>query len=293
MSSRWRKQGNIRVATWRQALLFNSILLLLPIMASRMVLGAYTSNLATDPMGLEARAETRLEIDKAFQAILADGTNQRSVWAGRIEDALNNRDFAAARGYLLAAPLMLDRQDAAAVNAASEAEQGGDADQRLARAALLFLPEGTRASYEPGLTVHADSHAPIRMAIAESALQKDPFNETEAYFLLGDPSDLTRRTQQWLAGEDVNAIELRLRALGLIMYEKDTASTRDFAKAASILRGAVRARRLNDRFMDDIFQRIYPSSAQPTSLLPMTGPSSPLRWHASAGICGLLRRSPI
>ncbi len=41
------------------------------------------------------------------------------------------------------------------------------------------------------------------------------------------------------------------------MYEKDTASTRDFAKAASILRGAVRARRLNDRFMNDISQRIY------------------------------------
>lgn len=291
MASRWRKQEVKRVATWRQSLLFNSILLLLPIMASRMVIGAYTSDLATDPMGLEARAETRSEIDKAFREIYADGTNQRSVWAGRIEDSLKSRDFAAARGYLLAAPLMLNRQDAAAVNAAAEAEQDGTSDQRLARAALLFLPEGTRASYEravapppipeagqtdpadtPGtsgngepveeavdvddIPVGADTNAPVRLAVTEAAIRNDPFNETEAFFLLGDPSDLTRRTQRWLAGENINTIELKLRALGLIMYEKDTANTRDIAKAASILRGAVRARRLNDRFMRYMSERI-------------------------------------
>ena len=299
MASRWRQQEVKRAATWRQSLLFNSILLLLPIMAARMVIGAYTSNIATDPMGLEARAETRAEIDKTFRKLYSDGTDQRGIWAERIEGSLEARDFSAARGYLLAAPLMLTRQDSAAVRAAAQAEEVGNEDQRLARAALLFLPEGTRASYErviappeipdsdePGIEQVTATETPAEPAEetpnedtvavasvpANQALTADPFNQTDAFFLLGDPTDLTRRTQRWLAGENVSSIELRLRALGLIMYDRDTASTRDFAKAASIVRGALRARRLNARFANYLSGRIedvLPENQLRTTLNPV------------------------
>jgi len=285
MASRWRQQEVKRAVTWRQSLLFNSILLLLPIMAARMVIGAYTSDLANDPMGLEARAQTRIEIDRTFRRLYDQGPEHRTIWAARIETSLEARNFSAARGYLLAAPLMLNRQDAAAVNAAAQAEEFGNVDQRLARAALLFLPDATRASYERVITppeladmqtdAVADSEAvesnlsapagqpenmPDGAPIAQPAPvfqpEQDPFNASEAFFLLGDPGDLTRRTQRWLANENVNSLELRLRALGLIMYDKDTDSARDFARAASILRGALRARRLSERFSTYLSGRV-------------------------------------
>ena len=146
MTSRWRQREVERPTTWRQSLLFNSLILLIPIFAARIVVAAYTSDIATDPLSLEARTETRQEIDSEFRKLTAPLGEERRHWASRIELTLNERDFSAARGYLLAAPLILYRQDSASVLAAADAEQSGSRDQRLARAALLFLPEDLRAS---------------------------------------------------------------------------------------------------------------------------------------------------
>ncbi|MEO1304109.1 MAG: hypothetical protein AAFV37_03970 [Pseudomonadota bacterium] len=279
MTSRWRQREVQRPSTWRQSLLFNSLILLLPIFAARIIIAAYTSDIATDPLSLEARTETRQEIDSEFQSLVISNGRERSAWAARIEQTLDERAFSAARGYLLAAPLMLDRQDSAAVLAAADAESSGSRDQRLARAALLFLPEELRASYQrstepppPPVLDEASSNDSEDAAEDETAGPPDtpratgstvrlapidePFASPQSFFLLGDAADLTRRSQRWLNGEPVDHLQLRLRALGLINQNGDTPQSQAVFESASILLAALRAGRLNERFVGYLGGRV-------------------------------------
>jgi len=280
MTSRWRQREVERPSTWRQSLLFNSLILLLPIFAARIVIAAYTSDIATDPLSLEARTETRQEIDSEFRKLTAPLGEERRFWAARIDQTLQERDFSAARGYLLAAPLMLNKQDSAAVLAAADAESSGSRDQRLARAALLFLPEELRASYQRSiapppvpegaeLTVEetpAEAEEPAETETDESerttrnsaqlAPLDEPFAGQRSFFLLGDPADLTRRSQRWRAGEQVDSLQLRLRALGLLTQDDPDPEAQAMFEAASIMRAAHRAGRLNDRFASYLKSRV-------------------------------------
>lgn len=281
MTSRWRQREVQRPSTWRQSLLFNSLILLLPIFAARIIIAAYTSDIATDPLGLDARTETRAEIESEFSQLIVPDGQERRAWAMRIEQTLDQRDFSAARGYLLAAPLMLNRQDSAAVLAAADAESSGTRDQRLARAALLFLPEDLRAAYqrttappepvaptpdpdeetsEPNAdtaAVDVELQTPrINADAVQLAPLDEPFAAQGSFFLLGDPEDLTRRSQRWLAGEQVDSLQLRLRALGLLTQNDPTPEAQAVFEAASIMRAAHRAGRLNDRFASYLRSRI-------------------------------------
>jgi hypothetical protein len=283
MTSRWRQREIERPSTWRQSLLFNSLILLLPIFAARIVIAAYTSDIATDPLSLEARTETRQEIDSEFRKLTAPLGEERRHWASRIDQTLSERDFSAARGYLLAAPLMLNKQDSAAVLAAADAESSGSRDQRLARAALLFLPEELRASYQRSIApppVPEDPNAgeeenndaetaetdtapaetpdtpPATGNTVQLAPLDEPFVGQRSFFLLGDPADLTRRSQRWLAGEQVDSLQLRLRALGLLTQDDPDPEAQAMFEAASIMRAAHRAGRLNDRFANYLKSRV-------------------------------------
>lgn len=286
MTSRWRQREALRPSTWRQSLLFNSLLLILPIFAAHIVISAYTSDIATDPLGLDARTETRERIEEELAALAPPPDRARDAWAQRVEATLNERDFSAARGYLLAAPLMLDRKDAQAVEAAAEAERAGTRDQRLARAALLFLPDNVRASYQraiappvlsdmPDLASESDA-PPTAEAQASDAEPTDtegqltadtetnapaqplydPLKTRRAISLIGDRTDLTRRSQRWLLGESRDTLTLRLAALGLILREDGTEQSESFAEAASILTAAHRAGRLEARFSRYISSRV-------------------------------------
>lgn len=281
MTSRWRQREIERPSTWRQSLLFNSLMLLLPIFASQIITAAYTSDIATDELSLEALDETRQEIYDEFRTLVVPNGTERRAWAERIEATLEERDFSAARGYLLAAPLMLNKQDSAAVLAAADAESSGSRDQRLARAALLFLPEELRASYQrstapppaPEPTAsEGDEGDPDTEATPEEDQQEDtpratgnpvqlspmsePFTPQGSFFLLGDPADLTRRSQRWLAQEQVDSLQLRLRALGLLTQDDPSPESQAVFEAASILRAAHRAGRLNDRFVRYLSSRV-------------------------------------
>ena len=286
MTSRWRQREVQRPSTWRQSLLFNSLILLLPILASRIIIAAYTSDIATDPLSLEARTETRQEIDDEFRKLVIPNGTERNAWAARIAQTIDERDFSAARGYLLAAPLMLNRQDSAAVLAAADAESSGSRDQRLARAALLFLPEELRANYQrsiappaaPELEVDENETAPDASEPAASpeaetepastepsrttgsAIRlgpiEEPFATQRSFYLLGDAEDLTRRSQRWLADEPVDSLQLRLRGLGLLNQDASTPQSQAVFETASILLAALRAGRLNERFIGYIGSRV-------------------------------------
>jgi len=84
----------------------------------------------------------------------------------------------------------------------------------------------------------------------------EPFAAQGSFFLLGDPEDLTRRSQRWLAGEQVDSLQLRLRALGLLTQNDPTPEAQAVFEAASIMRAAHRAGRLNDRFASYLRSRI-------------------------------------
>ena len=283
MTSRWRQREIERPSTWRQSLLFNSLILLIPIFAARILVSAYTSDIATDPLSLEARTETRQEIDSEFRKLTAPLGEERRQWADRIDQTLQERDFSAARGYLLAAPLMLNKQDSAAVLAAADAESSGSRDQRLARAALLFLPEELRASYQRSIAPppvpespepdeaddaeaiaaveeNADTEIPDTPRATGNTVQLAPLDEPfvgqRSFFLLGDPADLTRRSQRWLGGEQVDSLQLRLRALGLLTQDDPDPEAQAMFEAASIMRAAHRAGRLNDRFASYLKSRV-------------------------------------
>lgn len=283
MTSRWRQREIERPSTWRQSLLFNSLILLIPIFAARILIAAYTSDIATDPLSLEARTETRQQIESEFRKLSAPLGEERRLWAARIDQTLLERDFSAARGYLLAAPLMLNKQDAAAVLAAADAESSGSRDQRLARAALLFLPEELRASYQRSIappkmpegtelspetteeveesTAGAEGAAPdgatgTNLNSAQLAPLNEPFAGQTSFFLLGDPADLTRRSQRWLAEEQVDSLQLRLRALGLLTQDDPDPEAQAMFEAASIMRAAHRAGRLNERFANYLKSRV-------------------------------------
>ncbi|MEL6664617.1 MAG: hypothetical protein AAFQ24_00685 [Pseudomonadota bacterium] len=279
MTSRWRQREFERPSTWRQSLLFNSLMLLMPIFASQIITAAYTSDIATDSLSLEALSETRQEIDEEFRTLVIPNGTERRAWAERIEATLDERDFSAARGYLLAAPLMLNKQDSAAVLAAADAESSGSRDQRLARAALLFLPEELRASYQrstapppaPEPTQSEDDEGEVEATetpepeadtprATGNAVQlspmDEPFAQQGSFFLLGDPADLTRRSQRWLAQEQVDSLQLRLRALGLMTQDDPSPESQAVFEAASILRAAHRAGRLNDRFVRYLTSRV-------------------------------------
>ncbi|MCF6329459.1 MAG: hypothetical protein L3J02_06640 [Henriciella sp.] len=189
---------------------------------------------------------------------------------------------------------MLDRDESLAVLAAAEAEDAGTRDQRLARASLLFFPDPVRASYEravapPQIATMADP-VPGETNVETDAAEVDeapdpelsgppqnatPFVGQKAFFLLGDPADLARQGQRWLRDEQVDSVQLRLRALGLMKQRETSDTSEAFVNAASVLRAAQRSGRLNQRFDRYISARIenaLPEGALRQNLADAFGP---------------------
>ncbi|WP_139792167.1 hypothetical protein [Henriciella litoralis] len=249
------------------------------------MVNAYTAESVGDAPDAQALKETRQEIDQAFETVFSSGDGTRQVWADHIASELDVRDFSAARGYLLAAPVMLDREDSRAILAAAAAEESGDNDQRLTNAALLFLPNDVRASYQraierpqvltstdPAPTSEepsdsdADAEADSDIASNESVAESPPADAapsdtpattepSQSFTLIGDNSDLVRRSQRWANGEPVNTTQLRLIAISQLQQD-DPAVEDTYRSAISVLRGASRARRLTPQYTDYIIQRV-------------------------------------
>ncbi|WP_018146765.1 hypothetical protein [Henriciella marina] len=256
--------------TWRQALVFNSLLLILAVLACRVLVNAYGLQRLDGVTDIQAREETRREIDQAFETIVPDGMPSRAYWADQIADELGARDFSAARGYLLAAPAMLSRDDRRALLAAVAAEEGGTEDERLSRAGLLFLPNDVRANYQRAIerpTVAIDQiqtgdEPPLSMETDEV-----PAGETAAspvpvdgglpagFSMIGDVADLVRRSQQWVNGEPLDTMQLRLSAIGLLKLA-NAETEPAYLAAISVLRAAGRAGRLDDAYADYLRGRV-------------------------------------
>ena len=68
---RFRKSSERRRrSTWRQALVFNGLLLLLPILSARLLISAHAGGDLGNVVDRQARAETRIEIDANLAALV-------------------------------------------------------------------------------------------------------------------------------------------------------------------------------------------------------------------------------
>lgn len=276
-----------RRGTWRQALVFNSLLLVMAVLGVRILVNAYTPESVGDVADVQARDETRREIDRAFETIVPDGVQARTFWAEQISRQLAIRDFSAARGYLLAAPVLLDRNDRRALLAAAEAEEAGTYDERLARAGLLFLPNDVRANYQRAIErpyvaiddpvsaadAAADAEAP---ADAVRLRETPPAAETGPGFsLVGDRTDLVRRSQRWVNGDAIDTTQLRLTAIGLLEMQRPDSQSY-YATSISILRAAGRAQRLSPAYASYLSDRVNLALPEETTLAALRGVISSL-----------------
>ncbi|MEL6568870.1 MAG: hypothetical protein AAFQ22_10665 [Pseudomonadota bacterium] len=252
---------------WTQAAIFNAMLLLLPVLAANVVSGVFAARdfpQTPRPAALEA---TRAEIKAQFVELASDGDQKRAYWASLVDLQLRERNMPAARGFLLAAPEMLDERDREAVQqAAPQAVPFGTQDEQLVGAALLFLPNDVRVRYETAnRPVGMDMAVPavdVADAEPETSDALDALETPEpvqfsapsdaGFSVLGNFEDLVRNGQDWLAGETTQSFSLRVTGLGLLTDRLDPPGTIDLREATSLLKAADRAARLHRDFREDL-----------------------------------------
>ena len=128
-------------AGWMPAFVFNSLLLLIPLLAVKALAATTPGEAYLEDRSAAVLAEARRGMDQTFSDLYDDkSATQREHWANLVNTQLKARNISAARGFLLAAPQMLSSDDARAIEAAAKADPSGTEDQRLLRASLLFLP---------------------------------------------------------------------------------------------------------------------------------------------------------
>ena len=269
--------------TWRQALVFNSLLVILAVLASRVLVNAYSPQAFGGIADVEARDETRREIDRTFETIVPDGVPSRVFWADQIAEQLAMRDLSAARGYLLAAPTMLSRNDRRALMAAFAAEESGSEDDRLTRAGLLFLPNDVRANYQraverPNVQLPQTPPADEMSGATENEAYDDtgppPTLETgthahlaglpAGFSMIGDRADLVRRSQQWVNGDPVDTMQLRLGAIAHLGLQQEGGAPA-YLSGISVLRAAGRAGRLDEAYLDYLRERVEAALPEETA----------------------------
>lgn len=122
--------------------MFNSLLILLPVIGARAVANAYDQDLTSREGAAEALQNATEKLKEELATIgPRDEDSKLPYWQDRIVAELDARNMSAVRGYLLAAPQMLGRDLGEQVRVRAEAEVNGTQDERLIRAALQKVPE--------------------------------------------------------------------------------------------------------------------------------------------------------
>ncbi len=279
-----RRKSTEKTSGWMQAVVFNSMLILLPVIGAQVLGAAFSGSAFSDSPGIEAIDQTRKNMDETFASFAPRNPSDRyEFWYDVVDRELSQRDVAAAHGFLLAAPQMLDRKDVKELMVAADAERLDRADDRLTAAALRKLPTAISLKYEEAQVSERvvdvqsgliDPPEPVTDAAdAEDANPGEPEVEvsseraaTESRFrLLGTFRDLAENSERWVRGDRIDEVALKITAIGLL--ERETADGLSDAniRAASILKSALRSRRLTEDFQDYLSDRV--NAALPDSTL--------------------------
>nr|WP_321359554.1 hypothetical protein [uncultured Hyphomonas sp.] len=258
------------------------MLILIPVIGAEVLGAAFSGSAFSDTPGIEAIDQTRKNMDEAFASFAPRNPSDRyEFWYDVVDRELSQRDVAAAHGFLLAAPQMLDRKDVKELMVAADAERLDRADDRLTAAALRKLPTAISLKYEEAQVSErvvdvqsglVDTPTPVA-ADAGEASPDGPEVEvsseraaTESRFrLLGTFQDLAENSERWVHGDRVDEIALKITAIGLLEAETADGLSDANIRAASILKSALRSRRLTDNFQDYLSDRV--NAALPDSKL--------------------------
>lgn len=270
-----RRKSTGKTSGWMQAVVFNSMLILLPVIGAQVLGAAFSGSAFSDSPGIEAIDQTRKNMDEAFTSFAPRNPSDRyEFWYDVVDRELSERDVAAAHGFLLAAPQMLDRKDVKELMVAADAERLDRADDRLSAAALRKLPTAISLKYEEAQVsarvVDVQSglvdtpETVVEVADPEAGNQGGPAVEvsseraaTETRFrVLGTFQDLAENSERWVHGDRVDEIALKITAIGLLEAETADGLSDANIRAASILKSALRSRRLTEDFQDYLSARV-------------------------------------
>ena len=121
--------------------MFNSLLILMPVIAAQILGAAFSGATFSDAPTVEAIDQTRHNMDESFAAMAPRNAGDKyKFWHDIVSRELTARDVTAARGFLLTAPQMLSREEVKELMAAADAEVTGTEDERIALVALRKLP---------------------------------------------------------------------------------------------------------------------------------------------------------
>ncbi len=275
-----------KTSGWMQAVVFNSLLILMPVIGAQSLSLAFSSSTFSESPGIEAIDQTRRNMDEAFTSFAPRNAGDKyKFWHDVVDRELNDMDVAAARGFLLAAPQMLDRESVRELEADSNGIRLDRADDRLAAAALRKLPLDVGLKFEKAQISAGITNATIiepvtpdgETEVTASPVAADTTGNAEVtmaggrpasdsrFLLLGTFADLANNSERWLANDRVDPITLKITAIGLIEAETSDGLSDANIRAASILKSARRARRMTPEFTDYIKAKI--DDALPDSVL--------------------------
>ena len=248
------------------AVMFNSLLILLPVIGANTVRQAYEGAGVAEQPTIDAIMQTKGRIDHAFEELSPNEAGRKlPFWQDKVQGALEEKDVDALRGYLISAPSMLGNDLGKQVRARAEAESKGTNEERLIRAALQKMPESVARAieYEIGLP-QAPITPPEAVVVVPKAIPEEIAGEEigeviEAgvrpelawrFRLLGSYGDLAAMSQRWVGGDLSDSIVFKLTGIGLVQQGISDGFSDGHIRAVSIVKSASRSKRLTPQFTD-------------------------------------------
>ena len=275
-----RRKRSIRSSGWMQAVIFNSLLILMPVIGAQILGGAFSGATFSDAPSVEAIDQTRHNMDEAFAAMAPrNAADKYKFWHDIVLRELTARDVNAARGFLMTAPQMLSRDEVKELMVAANAEVTGTEDERIAMAALRKLPVEVSQRFAAALGSARNQNTqaePVEESGSgtpdEATTEGDPAADeedapvTEARFaLLGTHADLANHSERWLEGDRVDKLVLKITGIGLAQTGDQDSDVETNIRALSILKSARRSRRITPEFTEYLTDRL--DDALPDSAL--------------------------
>lgn len=264
-----RRKRSIRSSGWMQAVIFNSLLILMPVIGAQILGGAFSGATFSDAPTVEAIDQTRNNMDEAFTAMSPrNAADKYKFWHDIVQRELTARDVNAARGFLMTAPQMLSRDEVKELMVAADAEVTGTEDERVAMVALRKLPVDVSERFSAALGSARNQSTQVEPPEetaedmpAEVATEAGPVEEdapvTEARFaLLGTHAELANHSERWLEGDRVDELVLKITGIGLAQAGQTNADVEPNIRALSILKSARRSRRITPEFTEYLTDRL-------------------------------------
>lgn len=248
------------------AVMFNSLLILLPVIGANTVRKAYEGVGVAEQPTIDAIMQTKDRIDHAFEELSPNEADRKlPFWQDKVQRALEEKDVDALRGYLISAPSMLGNDLGKQVRARAEAESKGTNEERLIRAALQKMPESVARAieYEIGLPqapiTPQEAVVAVPEAIPEEIAGEEIGEVIEAgvrpeldwrFRLLGSYGDLAAMSQRWFGGDWSESIVFKLTGIGLVQQGISDGFSDSHIRAVSIVKSASRSKRLTPQFTE-------------------------------------------